>query len=309
MRVTQDSRHSDAIETDNAPGLDPEVPARAGHREKDRRAGRVMVGIGVLGVLLALAAVAVGLILISSTDDTLTSSLDVTAEAVVLAEDTVDIAAESLAVAATSLEQVEATTGTSVGTFIKIEQAFEDAAVIVGTDVPETLEAVRRTTPILIDTAELLTSTLGALSFLGVEVPAQEPAAALVEVDQELTELSGSLTEEGARLADIASDFGQFSEDAGVIAAGMDDARSSLDRVSGIVDGYRTTSSDAVEVINRARSDLNGQLTLARVLVVLLGLIVIAGQAVPIYLGRRLLDGTADSTVVGATAGTGVGRS
>lgn len=261
-----------------------------------------MVGIGIAGIVLAIVAVIVGLTLIAGTDETLSSSLAVTSEAVGLAEDTVDIAAESLAIAATSLEQVEVTTGNSVGTFAKIEKAFTEAAAIVGSDVPETIEAVRRTTPILVDTAELLTSTLGALSFLGVETPVQEPAEALLGVDRELDELSESLAAEGARLADIASDFGAFSEDATIIASGMDDARSSLDRVSAIVDGYRTTSGEAVAVISRARSDLDGQLTLARVLVVLLGLIVVAGQAVPIYLGRRLLEAAPSSIAVADTS-------
>lgn len=266
-------------------------PGNGSSVSKDRRMGRFLIGLGLFGVVATIIGVVVALILLSQTGETLRSSLEVTAQAVNLAEDTVDVAADSLTVAASSLEQVEATTGASVQTFSKMSDAFDEAALIVGSDIPETIEAVRQTTPVLINTAELLSSTLGALSFLGVDVPAEVPAEALRNVDRELVELSASLSSEGVLIADIAGDFEQFSSDAEVIAADMTVASAALARVGDIVEGYRDTSREAVVVIDQAASDLDGQLRLARIMVVLLGLVVIAGQAVPILLGWRLFDG------------------
>lgn len=286
-----DARTSRNREGDTDPGsATGNLPPGLIHRARNRRTGRFLVGLGIFGVIATVIGVVVALLLISQTGGTLQSSLEVTAQAVNLAEDTVDVAADSLSVAASSLEQVEATTGASVQTFSKMSDAFDDAAVIVGSDVPGTIEAVRRTTPILIDTAELLSSTLGALSFLGVEVPAEAPAEALRDVDRELIELSASLTSEGALIADIAEDFDGFSDDAELIAADMTEASAALARVEQIVESYRQTSREAVVVIDQAVADLDGQLRLARFMVVVLGLVVLAGQAVPIMLGLRLAD-------------------
>lgn len=275
------------------PSLTQQPPVsqpEAGHHElrRDVRTGRALQLLGGFGVVAAIVGTVLALVLVGQAGDTLKSSLGISVQAAELAESTVEAAGEGLAVAGSSLEQLELGAGNSVETFTTMSRLFRDAAGVMGDDVPDTVATIRATTPQIGESVALLTSVLEGLAFLGVDAPDLGISDSLEEVDGQLGRLSADFEEQAELLRELAEDLEGFADTAAVVEADLGRAAATLQRVDELVAGYEQASRDAAAVIDVAVARVDGQVRLARILVVVLGLVVVAAQAVPILLGRRL---------------------
>lgn len=251
-----------------------------------------MLGVGVVGVVVSIVASIVGLLLLTELDRALEGSHHLTAQAVGALSSSVALAEDTVVVLQRSLEQTESTTEDLV-------TAFEDAEAILGAtadvsenQVAESLDAVERTLPALIDVGTVIDRTLTALNAVpfGPEYRPDEPFdASLRALQREMDGLPDDLREQAALIREGRESLGDVRLGAEAIAEEMGTLHETLESALGILREYSATATQAGDLVGDSDARLGRQLTLSRVLVVVLGGTLLAGQMVPLGIGWLLL--------------------
>ncbi|MFA9430436.1 hypothetical protein [Egicoccus sp. AB-alg2] len=255
-------------------------------------AGRVLVGIGVVGVVAGLVGMVVGLRFLTLLDQALEDSLGVTAQAVDALGASVEVAGDTLGVLERTLANTAATTRDLGTSLADAEAVLTATAELSEEDLAGSLAAVQDTLPALIQVAAVMDTTLSALSAIpfGPDYdPTQPFPDSLRAVQAELDGMPDALRDQAALIRDGAQSLGTVREGTGDIADDLDDLRATLASADELVDRYATTATEAREVVTGNQAALERQLAWARVLVVLLALSFVAGQVVPLGLGWLLL--------------------
>ena len=254
--------------------------------------GRVLVGVGVVGVVLSLVAIGVGLRLLRGFETALADSIALTADALDAVDASVEVTEGAVAALTDALGRTEETTrelAVGIGDAVVV---LDSSADLTEDEIAGSLEAVEGTLPALIDVAAVIDRTLSAVSTVpfGPDYdPEQRFDDSLRAVQRELDglpealreqadlvrEASGSLSQVGRGTASIADDIGRLEE--------------SLREASALLEEYSSTARSARQVVERREQDLEGELRLARVLVVALGLTMTVANIAPLALGWLLL--------------------
>src|SRR5690606_16802080 len=98
----------------------------------------------------------------------LRQSLEITADAVRTVDTTLEVASGALLTLGQTVETVKAATEQAAESSVLVESSVSQAAEVVGTDLPETIDAVRETMPALIEASSLIDTTLRGLALFGV---------------------------------------------------------------------------------------------------------------------------------------------
>ena len=262
--------------------------------------GRVLVGVGALGVVLSLAGTVVGLRLLGGLDAAVRDSIALTADALEVVDRSVEVtegAVGSLTDALGSTEAAARQVATGVGDAVGVLDATAD---LTEGEIAASLQEVEDALPALIEVAEVIDGTLSALSNVGVDYDPDEPfddslRAIQREVDglpealrtqaQLVREASSSLA--GVRRATLA-----IADDLARLEAALRDAR-------GLMEEYSATAAGARAVVDRRAGDLDGDVRLARALVVALGLTMATTNLAPLGVGWVLLQAGGDSDRMG----------
>lgn len=248
--------------------------------------------LGVVGAVAALLATLAGWVLVDGVVASLRDSLTLTDEAIVAIGDTIDVAEEALVATGGGLEAVRAAVA-DVGTAVDTTgSVLADADVVLGTTVPAGIDAIRRPLPGLIRSSEGLSSVLNGLSVFGVDFrPDPPPAVSLRSIDEELAELADRLRSPTASLGRVGDELGTVTDDLDAIVARLDELSGAVGRGEQVLRDYDLTTGRAAELVVAATHDLERRRTLARLLVVLVGAVVIGSQIALIVLGRHLRSG------------------
>lgn len=258
---------------------------------RDRMAGVAMMSVGAVAVVAAVAGMVAALRFIDVLTDQADATLGVTEQAVAAVADTIGLAQDTLPVVAGSLETVTMGVADASGALDDISALLDEAAGLTGEDIPQSIGAIRDTMPGLIRSSELITRTLNALSFLGIEFDPEPTLADSVRgIDAGLTSMSTRLAEGSTLIGEVAGDVVGFGETADAIATDLVSLESTLNEATVLLDTYAATADDAAELVATTRSGLEDQSSQLRVLVILIGIALAAGQLAPIYLGWRLVD-------------------
>ncbi len=261
---------------------------------RSARLGRLLIGIGLIGLVAAVIVVVLGSRFVDRTAATITDSLDLTAEAVQAFDETIVVAAEATEVVASGLGTITDAVADSEATLESAGELMDSTADVLSGAVPDSVDAIRQTMPALIQTAELLEEALGALSLLGVDFsPERPPADSLRNIEGRLTDVVGTLRESAVRLETVGLGFGDLSRSAGSLTGELETLSASLERADQLLDGYSSTTQRTALLVEQARSDVDAQRTEGRLVVLLLGLLLGLGQVVPLSLGwhmRRTQD-------------------
>lgn len=273
------------------------------HNLVSNRLGRTMGVIGLVGLVAAAVLVALGLRMVDRTGATLARSLELTADAVTTVEETISVADESISVAASGLVTItDAVAGA--------EQSLNGAGVLLGEtgvaladDIPAGIDAIRQTMPALIQSAQVLEDALGALSFLGIDfAPATPPADSLRRVESDLGAISDRLRDASSDLEDLGSGLAGLGAGAADLATELDRLQTTLQRADALLSGYASTTGRTAALVEQTSTELELQRSEGRLVVILLGVVIALGQAVPLTLAwhsRRSSDIEFETTGAG----------
>ncbi len=264
-----------------------------GRTRFDRRTvGRVLLGIGGLGVVVSLVATVVGLRFLDQLGTALDGSVGVAAEAVDALDATVELAGETMTDVNVILEGTARTTTDLSRALADAEEVLLATADLSEDQIAGSLEAVDGTLPALIQVAAVIDRTLSALSIvpLGPDYdPEERFDDSLRAIQREFDGLPEAMREQAGLIRDGAGELGTTGEGAAAIARDLDDLRGTLAASNELLDRYAATATETQRLVTMDDANLGRQLGLARVLALLLGLTVAAGQILPLGAGWLLL--------------------
>lgn len=255
-------------------------------------AGRLLLGIGAFGIVVSLVAIAVGLRFLAHLDRALEDSVGVAAQAVDALGATVAVADETLSGVTVILEGTGQTTRDLSAALADAEEMLLRTAELSDDQIAGSLEAVEESLPALIQAAAVIDRTLSALSVipLGPEYDPEEPFdESLRGIQEEMADLPEALRDQADLIREGSGDLGRARVGTAAIADDLDGLHATLSTSAELVDEFAATATDARELIVSEQAGMDRQLTLARLVIVILGLTLAAGQVLPLGVGWLLL--------------------
>ena len=147
------------------PARDLPAPSNAG-----RRTGQILIGIAMGGVMLAFGATILAWSLLGNAQQTIDGSLGLTGDAVDAGTETVAIIGDALRSIQAGLTATASATNELDGILAEVSALSEQAATLVGSDIPDGLDDARSSLPELANSLASITSVLGTLSLVGITV-------------------------------------------------------------------------------------------------------------------------------------------
>lgn len=251
--------------------------------------GLSITRIGLAGVVGAVVITLVAWILIEDLFDRFRDSLEVTGEALVSVGATLTVADEALETLTASLETAGSATGHAAASSQTIAAAVTETVVIVGEDLPASIEAIRDAMPGLIEASNVIDNTLSGLSLIGVpynpEVPLDE---AFVQLDQQLAPLPDGLRENAAIIADLIPEVDGFYRETVTMTEQIDTIRLSVVEARSVIDDYQSQAARLDAVVQDTAAGLDQGAWLSRLLVLLGGTLAVIAMSGLIMAGRAI---------------------
>ena len=251
-----------------------------------------LLTVGTLGVVAALVGALVGLRSIAVLDDLVAEDGVLSTDTLVTLEGSVVLAQDTLETLESSIARIETTTRDLAGAFEEGEDILAATADLSEQEIAPSIAAVQGAMPGLIEAAAVIDTALVALSVLPFG-PSYEPVEpfddSLRRVEQELEGLPEDLEEQAALIREAGASLGDVRVGTGAVADDLDLLHDRLRTAGGLLERYADTASAATEVVGESRAALDRHLRAARVLIVVLGLVLAAGQIVPLGAGWLLL--------------------
>jgi methyl-accepting chemotaxis protein len=261
-----------------------------------RRAGRLMIGLGVVGALVAVFGTIGGWIFVGQVASASDGSLEVTAQALDAVDDTIDLADEVLTSTVDAVDALAGTLEALSGSFGTGTAAIDEIAALADTLGPSLTDA-SNTVRTLERVGGQIDDVLGTLSGLPFG-PDYDPDDGLGDT---FGRLAGTLEELPAQLESTSTSLTDFTENAGPLQNELDRFAISVVAISSdlastgaLVDLYRTSVEGARALAVETKNDLDASVVMMRVLLVAGGITLLLGQIVPLWLGRSLLDDLPD---------------
>jgi methyl-accepting chemotaxis protein len=262
-----------------------------------RLAGRLMIGVGVAAMLIAVFGMVVGWIFVGQLASASDDSLDVTLQSLDAIDDTIDLADDVLVSTADGITALAGTLTAVSQSFDAGTQAIDDIAGLattIGPSLDDAGSTVRRLERIGDD----IDSVLGALSSLPL-APDYNPSAGLGDTFGQLADtleaLPGQLESTAGSLTEFTGSADELQQQLDALAGSVQSISDDLGDTGTLVDQYRASVDDARQLALEANNDLDNGVILMRILLVIGGVTLLLGQVVPLWLGRSLLDDAARS--------------
>lgn len=272
--------------------------------DAQRRAGRVMVGVAMVGVIVAVIGGVVGWQFVGRLDSTGGETLDVTVETLDTLSDTIDLADGVLGSTVAALEAVGATLDALVDSFDSADAVITEVGSLAGTAAPALADATA-TLRDLEGIGATIDAMLEDLSDLPL-APNYDPAAGLGESIGSLADTLEPLSEE---FATTSSEVATFSEDLTVLRGTIEaldttigEVNSQLAGTDSVIDDYRLRVAEARDLADETAAGIDGDTRWMRILLVLGAANFAVGQIVPWWIGRELLDRARATAVAVAEA-------
>lgn len=281
---------------------------RALHRLNRGLVGKAMVAIGVIGALTSVLGAIVGFRTLSQLDRTLDGTIGVTADAVEALQSSVELGGDTMAAIERILEETEAATRGLGVALLDTEAALTGVADLSEGEIASSLTAVERSLPALIDVAAVIDRTLAGLSAVPFGPnydPDERFDESLRAVQEELRGLPEGLREQAALIRDGRDSLGTVRRGTARVADDLHTLNATLASTAALLDRYADTATEARDIVSGGHEGLRRNLILGRVLVVILGGVLLASQAVPLGIGWFLLRPEA-ATAFLATSDAGV---
>lgn len=235
----------------------------ATRRKFIRGAGRSMVVIGVL-------ALVGGFVLVQSLTADLRASVAVTTAAVETIEETVTIAADLADGAIDAMGSASDAADDAAAATRSASDGMAELASFLEVELAQNVEAIRQAMPGAIGAATAIDSTLGALSFVGLDYSPQEPFAdSLRRIETALDELPAGITEQSEVLAELGPSAGEVASSVSTLAEDMDDLTLTLAQMNELSEQYESTVAQAQVALEETADSLDRTIFLLRCIVIL----------------------------------------
>lgn len=217
------------------------------------------------------AAVLVGgLLWVQALTVDLRATVAVTAIAMDTVEDTVALAGALADGASDAINSASDAAADTAAATSAASAGMVDLSSFLEVELSSNIEAIRQALPGAIGAATAIDSTLGALSFVGLDYSPDEPFAdslrriqsALDELPEGIREQSEVLTELGPISADMASGVAALAGDLGELT-------STLGQMDELTDQYSSAVAAADAAVTETANSLNTTMFLLRVVVVI----------------------------------------
>lgn len=256
-----------------------------------RTAGRLMVGVAVAGVVVALVGTLVAWQLVGQVGGALDESLAITDDSVATIEDTIVVADRVVA-------DVGAALGALDDVLVQLRAATEDVDPVLvdvaalTNDVPVALGEFQSTLDRVADAAGEVDDILVQLARLPFS-PSYDPestlSAQLRQLSDDLDPVIDTLAGSGDDVEVLRSTTAELGAELGTLGREVRTLVDRMDESSELVSRYREQAGRANAVVVDSRDDLGRSVSQMRVLVVLGGLVFALGQIVPLWIGSGLL--------------------
>jgi hypothetical protein len=234
--------------------------------------GRTISRTGIAGIVAAVALTVAGWIFLNDVFRRFEGATVITGEAIVTIETTLDIADEALAILTTSLEAASAATDQASTSAETVSAAIEEASLIIGEDLPATIDAIRAAMPGLIEASAVIDRTLSSLALIGVpynpDVPLDE---AFISLDEQLSPLPERLRENAATIGQLVPQAEGFRAQSTILAAQVENMRTSVDEARGAINTYRDSTDRVSVAMESTTTGLSRSENIARILLVIAG--------------------------------------
>lgn len=268
-----------------------------------RRAGRVMIGVAVVGVLVAVAAVVVGWSFLERVNDSTRDSLTVTIETIDSVEQSIDLVDEVLDAVSETIEGTGSTLGAVVESFDATTGVVDTVQGVLD-DVGPTLDGASASLRSLEEVADGLDSLLRRFSDIPFAPSYDEDLAlgpSIGDVADDVESLPDTFSQASTDLDGFTSSVNELSGELEALAASVDEIVAGLGDREELIEQYRSNVTDARTVAVDTRDGLDGDVGWLRLLLVLGGLNFGVGQIVPFWVGRNLIreaDALSDEVAV-----------
>lgn len=255
-------------------------------------AGKAMLVVGGVGVVVSIVGSVVGLRFLTELDRALEGSFGLTAQAVEALGSSVHLAEDTVVVLQRGLQQAESTTRDLAVAFEDAETALGATADLSQDQVAGSLEAVELALPTLIEVGALMDRTLSALNavpFAPEYRPVEPFDESLRSLQRAMEGLPDDLREQAALIRGGQESLGDVREGTETIADDLGDLHAQLGSALRLLRDYAATAGEAGDLMEHSDARLSRQLAAARILVVVLGASLLAGQLVPLGIGWLLL--------------------
>jgi hypothetical protein len=143
----------------------------------------------------------------------------------------------------------------------------------------------------MIDTARVIDTTMQALSFLGVDYsPAIPLDESLEAVSDDLAPLSENLRAQSGPLTAAAAEIESVGQSVDLVGESVNSITDELSGSRELVVRYQTAAADATELVSEVTASFNGQVLLARILLMALGVALLILMTVPVVIGRKAME-------------------
>jgi ABC-type transporter Mla subunit MlaD len=272
----------------------------------DRRVvGRFLVGVGIVGALASIAGAVIGFRFLTQLSGALDASIGVTADAVGALRSSVEVGAGTVASVERVLDETESTTRELAVALRDAEEALTGVADLSENDIAASLTAVEDALPALIDVAGVIDRTLSRLSRLPigpVYAPDEPFDDSLRALQREFADVPDRLREQAELIRDARDGLTTVRRGTSRVADDLRNLNTTLASSAGVLERYLATAEDADELVAGSSERLRTHLSIARVLVLVLGAAVLGGQAIPLGIGWFLLRPDAAAAFLAADA-------
>jgi methyl-accepting chemotaxis protein len=253
-----------------------------------RWAGWVWLVAGGMGIVGALMLVVFGSTFVSSSVDTAGDALSVTEDLLGTVRDSAESVDATLASVTAGLDTVESSVADGATTLTRVARVADDLGRVVSEEVPASLDAIHAAMPQLIATAGVLDGAMRALSYVGANYDPDSPLDdSLRDLDLQISVIPNQLRSQAGSLSEAAQGIADFGASSLGIATDISKIRANLDESRRVIDGYRRVADRALPILTDLADQIERQATLARTLLVVVGLALATAHSLPLAIGWR----------------------
>lgn len=258
-----------------------------------------MIAIAVSGVVVAIAGTIAAWQLLGQLNGSTRDTLDVTIGTIDSVEDSIDLADQVLSATTDSIDTASFTLD-SLATSLEAGSGVVDEIEVLTTTIGPTLDDAAVTLRQLEDVGTTIDNLLGDLSsvpFAPDYQPDRELGESIGAVADEIEKLPAAFDQTSTNINGFGVALADVQREIRTLAADIDEVNDGLTDTGPLISDYRRNVAEARAIAVSTRDELDGSVGLMRLLLVVGGLVFAAGQLVPFWVGRELIE---RSALVGA---------
>lgn len=257
-------------------------------------AGRIMIGIAVVGLLASLVGAVVGRQLVTDLDEGAEQSLELSAEVIETLDESFEVAEEATEIITAGVADAEAAVSALGRSMDEGQEALDSLTTLTSEDIADALAALEDALPAVEDAAGTIDQTLGALNSLplGLDYAPDPPLGESIgEVRESIDGLPEELRDQAAQAQRTSDELATATERTAATAEALGDLTERLEVVAELTSEYADRTDEAREVVEDQRESLSASTDRARLLILVFSGVFALGQLVPLYLGVALSRG------------------